>query len=221
MSTVKPALYLDACAILDIVRDPRRRDIRRDHQDASILLLEAAEADELDIFVNSLVRTEFADNVHNVERDAQRGLNAITADVAKIDALVDLHGSPGRADIRHWSGHISRCRRVADRWLTVGKDAPESDVIRQRALARVIQRRPPSRRGKDSTKDCLILETYLEHARNARCAGLRERAVFVSSNTTDYAKSEANLPEELASELNAVRLNYAPNMAAAHSLVWA
>ncbi len=173
------------------------------------------------MLVSRMVRSEFQNHADAVQRDAERGLEATTADVAKVDALAALHGSPGVADIRHWSGHILRCRRVADRWLTVGKDAPESDVIQQRALARVIQRRPPSRRGKDSTKDCLILETYLEHARNARCGGLRERAVFVSSNTADYAKSEASLPEELVSELNAVRLNYAPNMAAAHSLVWA
>ena len=88
-------------------------------------------------------------------------------------------------------------------------------------MARVLKRQPPSRRDKDSTKDCLILETYLEHVRYARRAGLQERAVFISSNTADYAKSEASLPGELASEFGSVQLNYAPNMAAAQSLVWA
>ena len=185
------------------------------------MLLEAAEAARIDVVVTSLVRTEFADNVETTGREAERSLAAITADIVKIDALAALHGSPGNADTLHWRDHVVRCRRVADRWLEVSNDAEASDAASRRAMARVLRRQPPSRRDKDSTKDCLILEAYLEHVRNARRAGLQERAVFVSSNTADYAKSEASLPGELASEFGSVQLNYAPNMAAAQSLVWA
>ena len=217
---MKPVLYLDTCAILDILRDPRRSDTRPRDQRASIQLLEAAETERLDVFLTALVRREFADNVDAVERDAERGLSSIIADVAKIDALASLHGSPGNAQTRHWHGHIVRCRQVADRWLNVGQDAEESDAVSRRAMTRVLERRPPSRRGQDSTKDCLILETYLEHARSAAQTGLR-RTVFVSSNTRDYAASATRLPNELASDFANVLMDFAPNMAAAESLIWA
>lgn len=217
---MKPVLDLDTCAILDIVRDPRRRDVRLNDQRASILLLEAAERERVDVFVTSLVRGEFAENAEATEREAERSLAAITADVIKLDALATLHGSPGNADILHWRNQV-RCRQVADRWLEVSKDDEASDAASRRAMARVLKRQPPSRRDKDSMEDCLILETYLEHARRARQLGLQKPAVFVSSNTNDYAKSAARLPSELKSDFADAQMDYAPNMATAHALVWA
>ena len=99
--------------------------------------------------------------------------------------------------------------------MNVGKDAPESNQVSSLAVTRVLQGRAPSRRGKDSTKDCIILETYLEHIRSARGAGLAASIVFVSSNTTDYATTAARLTEDIASEFADLEVAFAPNMAAA------
>ena len=115
--------------------------------------------------------------------------------------------------------HPDRCRQVADRWMKVGRDADQSDETVSRAVARVLQGRAPSRRGKDSTKDCIILETYLEHVRNARQRGFKASAVFVSSNTRDYATSAARLSRDIAADLAALFVSYAPNMAAAKALL--
>ena len=182
---------MDTCAILDILRDPRRNSVRPNEQSASLSLLAHAETDRLDVLVTQLVRTEFTDHVEEVQREAEIGISVVANDVAKIDALAALHGSPGTADIRHWNGHAGRCRQIADRWMNVGKNAPESRDVTSRAVTRVLQNRAPSRRGKDSTKDCVILETYLEHIRNTRKEGSTTAIVFVSSNTNDYATSHA------------------------------
>lgn len=69
------------------------------------------------------------------------------------------------------------------------------------------------------SKDCIILETYLEHIRSARRAGLGASIVFVSSNTTDYAPSAARLTEDMASEFADLEMGFAPNMAAAKVLL--
>ena len=216
---MNPVLCLDTCTVLDILRDPRRVSVRVNDHTACISLLGAAEANQLDVFLTHVVRTEFGDHVEDVEREAQRGLDAITDDISKVDALATLHGSPGVTDIRHWHGHVGRCRQVAERWLEVGQDAVQSTAVESRALARVLQGRTPSRRGKDSTKDCLILETYLAHVDTARQAGLKESVVFVSSNTKDYARSAGGLPKDIADDFAALDMEYAPNMAAAKALI--
>jgi len=169
--------------------------------------------------VTQLVRAEFAEHVDAGQREAQALLLAVADDIAKIDALATLHGSPGKADIRNWDGHARRCRQIADQWMNVGKDAPESNDISSRAVTRVLQGRTPSRRGKDSTKDCIILETYLAHIRSARRAGLAASIVFVSSNTMDYATSAARLTQDIASEFAELDMAFAPNMAAAKMLL--
>ena len=212
-------LCVDTCAILDILRDPRRDDVRVHEQSASISLLEHAESERLDVFVTRLVRTEFADHVDEVQRDAESGLARVGDVIAKIDALAALHGSPGKTAIRHWYGHGGRCRQIADGWINVGKDAAESADVMSRAVGRVLQGRAPSRRGKDSTKDCIILETYLEHIRGAREEGITASVVFISSNTTDYATSAGRLSQDILAEFAQLQIGFAPNMAAAKALL--
>lgn len=219
LSSPNPILCVDTCAILDILRDPRRESVRTNDQSASLALLGHAEADRLDVYVTELVRMEFADHVDEVQREAEAGLASLSDDVAKIDALAALHGSSGRTDVSHWNGHPGRCRQIADRWMKVGRDAVQSDDAVSRAVTRVLQGRAPSRRGKDSTKDCIILETYLEHVRNARRGGLTASVAFVSSNVRDYATSAARLSQDIASDFGALLVSYAPNMAAAKALL--
>lgn len=210
---------MDTCAILDILRDPQRDSVRVHEQNASISLLGHAESQRLDVLVTRLVRSEFADHVDEVQREAEKGISDVADAIAKIDALATLHGSPGKTDTAHWDGHGARCRQIADRWMNVGKEAPESNDIESRAVRRVLQGRAPSRRGKDSTKDCIILETYLEHIRGARRKGVTASVVFVSSNTTDYATSAARVAQDISSEFAQLQVDFAPNMAAAKALL--
>ena len=65
-------------------------------------------------------------------------------------------------------------------------------------------------------KDCVILETYLEHIRKIRDEDIMTPAVFVSSNTKDYAGiSGVSVRDDIRTEFDELGLEYAPNMAAA------
>ena len=109
---------------------------------------------------------------------------------------------------------------VAERWLKASTPVPKSDQIVVNAFQRVSQARSPAQKGKDSMKDCVILETYLEHIRSLRNDGLTAVAVFVSSNTKDYAETNgAVVRKDLENEFNSIGLEYAPNMAAAKHLL--
>ena len=216
-----PILCLDTCAILDILRDPTRRDVRIHEQEASLSLLQIAESNSnLEALIADQVSTEFQDNVQKVEEEVEDGLSKLRDQIDKLDKLATLHGSPGQVDTNHWKDYAMRCRNVAERWLKASTPVSQSDQIVVNAFQRVSQARSPAQKGKDSMKDCVILETYLEYIRRLRNNGLTAVAVFVSSNTKDYAETNgAVVRKDLENEFKSLGLEYAPNMAAAKYLL--
>ena len=216
-----PILCLDTCSVLDILRDPTRRDVRWHEQEASLELLEVAESGErVRSFVTDLVCTEFRDNVQYVQDEASRGIRRIEDQIVKLNRLVALHGSRGVVDFSHWAGHVERCRNVAERWLAASTVVQESEQNKLDAIKRLTEARAPARKGKDSTKDCIILETYLELVREIRARGVTTPAVFVSSNTRDYAERDtAAVRNDIDGEFRSLDLEYAPNMGAARHLL--
>ena len=210
-------LCLDTCIILDVIRDPTRSDIRTQEQIASMDLLHLAECGEdLVVLVADQVHEEFLANVDTVQKDARNALSKFRDLASKLDQLSDLHGAPGRIDPSHLDDHEVRCRNVANRWLRTSTPIPQSEQIVSRAFKRVTQARTPAKKGKDSMKDCVILETYLEHIRKLRDDGITNPMVFVSSNTKDYAGTGgAVVRDDIRSEFDELGLEYAPNMGAA------
>ena len=69
-------------------------------------------------------------------------------------------------------------------------------------------------------KDCVILETYLEYIQSLRAKGRTATAVFVSSNTRDYAADDkTTIKDDIKDEFQSLGLEYAPNMGAAKGLL--
>ena len=69
-------------------------------------------------------------------------------------------------------------------------------------------------------KDCVIVEAYIEVASQLRAAGMTAPIVFASSNTREYfAPNTRHLQGDIAQDLGAVGVEFAPNFAAAkHNL---
>ena len=97
---------------------------------------------------------------------------------------------------------------------------PAAAHIASRAFLRLNQARAPARKGKDSMKDCVVIETYLDVAARLRAAGLKSKIVFASSNTKDYTgDTRRALRPDLAEEFALLEMEYAPNLAAARHLL--
>ena len=216
-----PVLCLDTCVVLDILRDPARKDVRVHEHEASLALLAAAQSGTaLETLVAEQVSQEYLANVERVQQDAGRSIGALTRQVGKLNALVALYGPSRPVDPGHWKDHDRRSRDAADRWLQVGTTVREtSDTVRN-AFLRLNQARTPASRGKQSMKDCAILETYLEHIRSLRAGGRTATAVFVSSNTRDYAADDrTTIGDDIKDEFHSLGLEYAPGMGAARGLL--
>lgn len=216
-----PVLCVDTCTVLDVVRDVTRESVTPADVNAGLALLALAEGGSgLTVLMAEQVTLEIAGNVVNVEQEAQAALEKFLSQAQRIHEVAGAYGAQGPLRVRHLVGHVSRARPVLDRWLQVAQVVPHNDGVSSRAFRRVNVPRTPARRGKESMKDCVIVEAYIETANQLRAAGMTAPMVFVSSNTKEYfAPNTRHLQGDIAADFAAVGLEYAPNWGAAkHSL---
>lgn len=210
-----PILCVDTCSLLDIMRDPTRETARAHERQAAIDLVELAEAGELVLLMAQQVETEFHSHDQAIQDEAKKKLERLSAQVARVNDILATFGSSETPDLTHFNDHVPQARAVVQRWLDqLQTVAPGADT-HSKAFARVNANRAPAKRGKESSKDCMVHETYLEAIAKIRAAGSASKIVFVSSNTADYCENRSVLRSEIATELGALAIDFAPNMAAA------
>lgn len=216
-----PVLCVDTCTVLDVVRDITRESVTPADVNAGLALLAMAEVGSgLTVLMAEQVSLEISGNAANVEQEAQTALEKFLAQAQRIHDVAEAYGARGPLQVLHLDGHVRRARPVLNRWLQVAQVVPHNDGVASRALRRVNEPRTPARRGKESMKDCVIVEVYIETASQLRAAGMTAPIVFASSNTREYfAPNTRHLQEDIAADFAAVSIEYAPNWGAAkHSL---
>lgn len=216
-----PVLCVDTCTLLDVIRDITRETVSLGDVSAGLALLSAAESGaELVVLMAEQVSIELLAHIAYVEKEALRGLEKFQSQACRIRDVAEAYGAQGTLHTRYLDGHIGRARTVLDRWRNVVRLVPHNDGVSSRAFRRVNEPRTPARRGKESMKDCVIVEAYLEAAHQLRSAGFSKPVVFASSNTKEYFEANTrHLPMDIASDLAAVQVEYAPNFGAAKHLL--
>lgn len=210
-----PVLCIDTCSILDIARNPTRERLRPHDFRAALDLIAAAANGELTVLVAEQVEIELRANSPKVQEDTDREIARLTQRVVAATEIAAVFGSLGRVDLSHLDGHSARAMSHVDRLMAISTKVVPGPDVSGRAFARLNAAIAPARRGKDSSKDCLVFETYLEAMRMLRSRGLTSRAVLLSSNTEDYENQTA-----IDSELGPLAMSYQPNMGAAkHALM--
>lgn len=214
-SHATPILCVDTCSLLDIMRDPTRETTRANERQAAIDLVELAETGDLVLLMAQQVETEFHSHDQAIQDEAKKKLEKLSAQVARVNDNVAVFGSLGTPDLTHFNDHVPQARAVVQRWLDQLHTVAPGAETHSKAFARVNANRAPAKRGKESSKDCLVHETYLETVSKIRTAGSASKIVFVSSNAADYCENRIVLRSEIAMELSALAIDFAPNMAAA------
>lgn len=212
-----PVLCTDTCSVLDIMRDPTRDSARaRERVAAQALLTSMTVGPALISLVADQVRREFNDNAPKVEQEGKQALLKLRERIVRANEIDKVFGGVGEVDLSHLDDHVPRARAVADQWMATSATAGQSQEVAGRALARMLAPHTPSKKGKDSMKDCVVIETYLEVISALRAAGLKSRIVFASSNIDDFANERRGvLNPDLQAEFAPLNIEYAPNLAAA------
>ncbi len=220
VSTGIPVLCMDTCSLLDIVRDPRRHDMRVDDKKATFDLLDAVEHGHLAILIAETVKNEFDFHRPKIMEDAKKALLDFKIYAQRVNHIVALFGSSGQIDLGHFDGHVDRSGEILDRWIASALKVSPAKEVKNRALKRVNLGIAPAQKGKNSYGDCEIIETYFDIVKRLRAAGLKSNIVFVSSNTKDFAEiDKINLKHDLTIDFNSRDMKYAPNMFIAKHLL--
>lgn len=216
-----PVLCFDTCTALDLMRDPTRDSVKAHERKAALELLGAAEGSpRLVLLMAEQVDSEFSEHADGVEGETRTALQNLVLRMQRLDAVAAVYGAMGAANLDHLNDHAVEARKIADRWVNAAALVPQGTDIASKAIKRVLEARTPAKKGKDSTKDCLVIETYLDIAAQLRAAGLSTPIVYVSSNVKDYAEETGSrLRADLASEFALLNMEFAPNIGAAKHLL--
>jgi PIN domain-containing protein len=207
-----PVLCIDTCSLLDLTRDPMRPKFGRKHVEAALHLIGRVEAipATLTIILTEQVIYELDANLAEIAADAERAIEKVNKALGICEAYGVSSGlsTPAVSAVAFTAAANGIIRRFL-RSAVVVKNSAASPTP---AWERVRDARAPATRGKNSMKDCVIIENYLQLIGAARAAGLTERALFLTSNTEDYAEGASRrLHSDLVVDFQNASLDFAVN----------
>lgn len=214
-----PILIPDTCSLLDILRAPIRPQFRKDDVAAVSRLLALTEAAEAGatLVVTGQVRRELSSNTQPVVDEVQRELRKTSEAVHSIlDRMAWLGASTRQPFVSlHEVGHPQVGRDLLERLLGGSIEVTDSGEAMMAAGDRVAKDMAPSRKGKQSYKDCLVIETALRVAAACREGGVTRPIVFLTANTSDYCEGTSlRLRSPLDEQFAAAGLEFQPRWAA-------
>jgi hypothetical protein len=196
------------------MRDPTRETALPRIRKAGLDLVDLAERGYLLILLADQVALEFAANEVTVGDEARRALNKLQQQVERITELACIYGAQGVVELGHLDDHVERARAVVNRLVGVARRITPSNDIPGRAMVRVNSARAPAAKGKESFKDCVVFETYLEAGGQLRAGGCQTPIVFVSSNPKEYFEPGGGsvLKADIAQDLATPGMAFAVSM---------
>lgn len=177
-----PALFLDTCSALDVVRcaargRPRVAGITRQ-------LLAAQAAGELLLVAPSVLPKEAARNRVEVESDARKGARAVDEGMAAHRRVAEVLGAayPYTANSFSHEALVGPLVSLHDQLLAACVYAWTEPAIESAALRRGGDNRRPARKG-GGANDCLLFEEFLTIARAVPAA---DPLVLLTTNTDNF-----------------------------------
>lgn len=235
-----PILFLDTCALLDILRVASTQYKIPDRivpAARQILLRVNSTPRTLWLVGAEMVNVEWNDNRENV-------LNQISNHIEQVDhALMKLHAAvraipsiaavATRGDMRAFASAfyapqlklldlprklIDICEQLVSSTVFLAADEHVLKAANLRSMAGL----KPASIGKRERPDCQIIESYFALCSRLRAAGFAKTCAFVSSNRTDFFGEGAPLRphEDIARECSAAELQLALEFSHALSILF-
>jgi hypothetical protein len=206
----RPVLFLDTCALLDIVRAPLR-DLTATVR-AGVELRHLAAAGTVRLFVQDIVPGEWADNLPSARRDGEAGVRAFTA---TWQIAADLGQPSPPLPVLPPGTLIDELEQLSRALLTVADVLQRDHHGMSWAIDCVAAKRKPSS-AKGPVKDCHILGHALRLSSLLSDTGYRPSRLLVSSNRSDFAAPNATVfHPDIVPDAGPAGLQYAVSLEAA------
>ncbi len=213
-------LFFDTCAILDIARDSNNNETEWKRKAANIKAFQEIISQSLNnkivIVIAAQVLREIRDHEDIIETGTRSSFTKLQEGLSHALEILEILGIKHDKSFENFekTGE-SPTRKVKD---NISILLNKSTLIREdcsivyAAWERVQAGIKPAAKNKQSMKDCVIIETYLEF--NCQLKGLIKQfpePIFISSDTDDYGESEDQLSQD--------GLKYAKSLKGAVSLL--
>lgn len=216
-----PILVPDTCALLDLIRATHRQNIKHAYCNRAKGLLQLARATPptLTLLTCDVIIEEFHRNVVQVRNEADSSAGKLYEayehflKVHEVFAGAAEHTAPTRS---WFIAQNALGSTLASDLISASTSHLATDDDHTRATRRVRSATPPSKRGKDSTADCIVTEFVLRLA--ATLPAPAKSVVFLSSNTADYCDGSGLIPQ-IQTEFDAAGVRFARNWGEAWSQV--
>jgi hypothetical protein len=183
-----PVIFLDTCAILDILDVPRNLSLYRDTASPALVhsVLNALQAfsettPKLQLVISGQVAQEYTKNLPKVLKELRTRIAQITQ-VGDLLLSATDSAQLGSTLTTLEANLTTLTNRIFNSSLTIAKD----DASVFRAASRLARSLAPAKRGSSNMGDCLVVEHFLEFVRQLRADGFDQKCIFVSSNYRDF-----------------------------------
>lgn len=197
-------LFLDTCAILDIVRDLNRNKVETIQAARKIIELIDSGSINCKTVIFSLLEQEYNDNLDSVKRELETYFRNIADasksfyDANKIFGNTYNYCNFGRDPL------VKQITSLASQFIDKSASILAENDLHAAAHIRAINNIPPASKGKPEIKDCLLVEEYLEVCKQLKMKGIDVPLLLYSSNTSDFCDTEKKLlRQELILEFQA------------------
>jgi len=181
-----PVLFLDTCALLDVIRAPNRNAALAVEAATELLAATQRTPPTVYLVVGCPTPKEWSEHVDDAVVDCEAAIACVGA-VAQTWSFLGLAGIPGLP--LHALLLSNRLKDLSQDLLDAAQLLDKEADALSRAIDRVIDSKLPARKGGKGAKDAVILEHALSLTNALRNAGFAQTCLFVSSNTHDFAVS--------------------------------
>ncbi|MBT9386932.1 hypothetical protein KM176_24030 [Pseudooceanicola sp. CBS1P-1] len=205
-----PVLLPDTCILLDLLRSPRRENVDGNAMLAGRAIRDGVvQSEAIGCVVAEQVRNELNDNLQTVREDTNLALTKLQDEIARIDKWSEALGQVSQTQIGHFLTRVPIAEAVMTDILGAALTHATTPDLTYQAVVRMSQKRTPAKLGKDSTKDCVVVESYLDVATNLRNLGLTADIIFASSNTKEFVSGTPRaLNADIAADFAALGILY-------------
>ena len=190
-----PALFVDTCILLDVIRSIKRKSANCAAQAQGLHNAATVAPRRCIVVVSHLVQHEWGVHEKELLDEATRHLIDLQEHSGHFHDACGVFGiAPGFGRSNYAAHNMAvRLHDLSHQLINCGIVIDPDNECSGRAIARVIHNVPPSKKGGEA-KDCTILEEYLAVARRLHDAGFQKKRVFCTSNTNDYCAPVACTP---------------------------
>lgn len=217
-----PVLFVDTCALLEVVRfaERERTSLAADLAAASrVLAAQTAGTAGLVMVTSEIVQTEWQDNQRSVLTQVETHVQRVDEDALRVIACATSLGQTIAPPQLPALRVPAALHAFAERMLGAALELPHTTEIGMAAFKRELAGKGPAKKGsKKCLKDCIVTETLLDFARSVPKTG-RGPLVFLTYNHRDFASGGQKPHADLAGDFAQLGIDLAFNWSwAAHSL---